>query len=52
VLLEAALAAGDSAAAKPARDWLQSSGFEDAKLRALAAQTLQLHPSSKNPVAP
>jgi hypothetical protein len=52
VLLEAALAAGDSAAAKPARDWLQSSGFEDAKLRALAAQTLQLPPSSKNPVAP
>jgi len=52
VLLEAALAAGDSAAAKPARDWLQSSGFEDARIRTLAAQTLQLPPSSKNPVAP
>jgi len=49
VLLEAALAAGDAAAAKPARDWLQSSGFEDARLRALAAQTLQLPASAKTP---
>ena len=39
VLLEAALAAHDGAAAKPARDWLQSTGFEDARLRKLAAQT-------------
>ena len=52
VLLEAALAAGDAAAAKPGRDWLQSTGFEDARLRALAAQTLQSPPASKNPVAP
>lgn len=39
VLLESALAARDSAAAKPARDWLQRTGFEDAGLRKLAAQT-------------
>jgi Tfp pilus assembly protein PilF len=38
VLLEAALAAKDADAAKPARDWLQSTNFEDARLRALAAQ--------------
>ena len=50
VLLEAALAARDTGAAKPARDWLQSSGFEDARMRALAAQTLQLPPLAKNPV--
>ena len=52
VLLEAALAAHDTAAAKPGRDWLQSTGFEDARTRTLAAQTLQLPPVSKNPVAP
>ncbi len=52
VLLEAALAAHDTAAAKPGRDWLQSTGFEDARIRTLAAQTLQLPPVSKNPVAP
>lgn len=39
VLLESALAARDGAAAKVARDGLQSSGFEDPRLRALAAQT-------------
>jgi lipoprotein NlpI len=37
ILFEAAIAAGDSAAAQPAREWLQSSGFEDARMRALAA---------------
>ena len=52
VLLEAALAAGDAGAAKPGRDWLQSTGFEDARIRTLAAQTLQVPPASKNPVAP
>ncbi len=36
VLLEAAAAARDPAAAQPARDWLRRSGFEDARLRALA----------------
>ena len=50
MLLEAALAARDSAAAQPARDWLQSTGFEDPHIRALAAQTLQLAPARKTPV--
>ena len=36
VLVESALAARDTAAAQPGRDWLQSTGFEDARLRALA----------------
>ena len=40
-LLESALAARDGAAAKVGRDWLQSSGFEDLRLRTLAAQTAQ-----------
>lgn len=35
VLLEAAIAARDAGAAQPARDWLRSSGFEDAHLRQL-----------------
>lgn len=50
MLLEAALAARDSVAAQPARDWLQSTGFEDARIRALGAQTLQLAPARKTPV--
>jgi tetratricopeptide (TPR) repeat protein len=50
ILLEAALAAKDTAAAQPGRDWLQSTGFEDARIRALAAQTLQLPAASKTPV--
>jgi Tfp pilus assembly protein PilF len=50
VLLEAALAARDAGAARPGHDWLQRSGFEDARIRALAAQTLQLAPASKTPV--
>ena len=36
ILLEAARAAGNTLAAQPARDWLQSSGFEDSHLRSLA----------------
>ena len=36
-LLEAAIATKDAAAAQPVRDWLQSSGFEDAHLRQLGA---------------
>jgi tetratricopeptide (TPR) repeat protein len=40
-LLEAAIAAKDSAAAQPVRDWLQSSGFEDAHLRQLGAASSQ-----------
>ena len=35
VLLEAAIAARNAGAAQPARDWLRSSGFEDAHLRQL-----------------
>lgn len=35
VLLEAALAAKDPAGAQSVRDWLRSSGFEDARLRQL-----------------
>jgi Tfp pilus assembly protein PilF len=35
ILLEAAIAAQDSASAQPARDWLRSSGFEDARTRRL-----------------
>jgi len=38
VLLEAALAAGERKAAAPALRWLDESGFEDARLRRLAAQ--------------
>ena len=38
VLLEAAVAAKDSAAAQAARDWLKSSAFEDPRLRSLAQQ--------------
>ncbi|MBC7916929.1 MAG: hypothetical protein H7Y28_03870 [Rhodoferax sp.] len=39
IVLEAAVAAGDSAAAQPARDWLQASGFADTRTRNLAAQS-------------
>lgn len=42
VLLESALVAKDGDGAKAARDWLQSSGFEDARLRTLAAQIAQV----------
>jgi hypothetical protein len=35
VLLEAALAAKDPASSQAARDWLRSSGFEDARMRQL-----------------
>ena len=50
VLLEAAFAARDPDAAKPAREWLQSTGFEDAHMRTLAAQILQLPPPLKKQV--
>jgi len=39
ILLEAAIAAGDTAAAQVVRDWLASSGFEDARLRRLAQES-------------
>ena len=38
ILLEAALAAQNPAAAKPVMDWLQRSGFKDRRTLALAAQ--------------
>jgi tetratricopeptide (TPR) repeat protein len=41
VLLEAAIAAHDSQAAQGVRDWLQASGFEDAKLRQLGLTSAQ-----------
>lgn len=46
VLLEAAIAAKDVAAAQPVRGWLQSSGFEDATLRRLGAASSQLPTSN------
>lgn len=39
ILLEAAIAAGDAAAAQVVRDWLAGSGFEDARLRALGEKS-------------
>lgn len=39
VLLEAAIAAKDSAAAQVVRDWLHRSGFEDARMRRLAQES-------------
>lgn len=38
ILLEAALAANDPAAARPAVEWLARSGYEDPRLRRLAAR--------------
>jgi Tfp pilus assembly protein PilF len=40
VLLEASIAAKDRASAQPVHDWLRSSGFEDARLRRLAQESL------------
>lgn len=39
ILLEAAIAAGNAAAAQPARDWLAASGFEAANIRKLGAES-------------
>lgn len=41
-LLEAAIAARDPAAARPVREWLQSSGFEDARLRQLGEASVRV----------
>ena len=38
ILMRAALAAGQAKAAQPALDWLRSSRYEDAGIKALAAQ--------------
>ena len=53
-LLEAAIAAGDAGAAQPVRDWLQSSGFEDAYLRQLGVTSAQVKPgaNAKVPTPP
>jgi hypothetical protein len=48
VLLESAVAAGQRAAAKPAIDWLQRSGFEDRHLRELAGLTTAPAPARKS----
>ncbi len=45
-LLEAAIAARDAAAAQPVRDWLQSSGFEDAHMRQLGVTSAQVRPAT------
>ena len=44
VLLEAALAARNAAAAAPALQWLESSGYEDARLRGVAAKLNAMKP--------
>lgn len=44
ILLEAAAAAGDRAAAQPAIDWLASSGFEDSLIRGLAQKVAGVAP--------
>ena len=41
ILLEAAIAAKDPGAARSALDWLQSSGFEDTRMRQLGQQLTQ-----------
>jgi hypothetical protein len=43
ILLEAALAARDAAAAQPALDWMAASGIESAALKPLAARLKELH---------
>lgn len=48
ILLEAALAARDPGAAGAALDWLQSSGFEDTRLRQLGTQLMQ-HQATAQP---
>lgn len=42
VLLEASIAAKDSASAQVVRDWMRRSGFEDARLRRLAQASAQI----------
>jgi hypothetical protein len=46
ILLESAVAAGQRAAAQPAIDWLQRSGFEDRRMRELAGLTATPAPST------
>jgi hypothetical protein len=44
ILLEAALASGDGAAARPALEFLAATGLEDVRLAALAAEAQQATP--------
>lgn len=44
ILLEAAIAAQDVSAAQRARDWLRTSGFEDARLQKLGRASAQAKP--------
>jgi hypothetical protein len=46
IVLEAALAERNAAAAQPVLDWLQSSGFEGQPIRRLAQQLQQLPAAS------
>lgn len=50
-LLEAAIAAGNVAAAQPARDWIAASGFEGANIRKLGADSANAGGRTE-PVAP
>jgi Tfp pilus assembly protein PilF len=45
ILLEAAIAAQDAAAAQPALEWLRSSGFEDARLQKLGRESQAMQPA-------
>ncbi len=49
VLLEAALAAKNPAAAQSVQDWLRRSGFQDATLRRLAQTLAQITPTQGTP---
>ena len=51
VLLEAAIAAKDTGAAQPVRDWLQSSGFEDARMQQLGASSARVQAGVLTPQA-
>ena len=44
ILLEAAIAARNATAAQPVRDWLRSSGFEDARLQKLGHASAAVQP--------
>ncbi len=45
ILMQSARAAGNPAAAKPALDWMTSTGYEDPRYRALAAELRALVPA-------
>ena len=52
ILLEAAIAARDAGAAQVVRDWLRSSGFEDARLRRLGQESALATASRESPARP